>query len=310
MVLGGWVITLCLHEFAHAAVAYLGGDTSVRARGYLTLNPLRYTDLAYSVIMPILLLAVGGIPLPGGAVLVEPGRLRRRWYASLVSAAGPATNLVAGVRAGRRSRRRSRPALGAALSYLALLQFVAGILNLLPIPGFDGFGIIEPYLSPRFTERIRPLRPWIPLVVFVDPVLGAAGQPRGCSPPANELFDLGRREPVLAGVGLRPVPVLGLMAHPVPVLIMQQVFFWRGRTPRCMIGAGVVAESAGERRSHRGLPRPPPGCAPFLDASPTPFHACATAAAMLADAGFRPAGRTRPVAGDAGRVLPRSAAAR
>ncbi len=73
VVLGGWVITLCLHEFAHAAVAYAGGDISVRARGYLTLNPLRYTDLAYSVIIPILLLAVGGIPLPGGAVLVEPG---------------------------------------------------------------------------------------------------------------------------------------------------------------------------------------------------------------------------------------------
>ena len=165
VVLGGWLITLCLHEFAHAAVSYLGGDTSVKARGYLTLNPLRYTDLAYSIIIPILLLAVGGIPLPGGAVLVEPGRLRRRWYASLVSAAGPATNMVAGVvlaviGAGFNS------GLGAALSYLALLQFVAGILNLLPIPGFDGFGIIEPYLSRRLKERIRPLRPWIPLAVF------------------------------------------------------------------------------------------------------------------------------------------------
>src|SRR6478672_3787815 len=97
VVLGGWLITLCLHEFAHAAVAYLGGDISVRARGYLTLNPLRYTDLAYSIVIPILLLAVGGIPLPGGAVLVEPGRLRQRWYASAVSAAGPATNMAAGL---------------------------------------------------------------------------------------------------------------------------------------------------------------------------------------------------------------------
>ena len=165
VVLGGWLITLCLHEFAHAAVAYAGGDVSVKARGYLTLNPLRYTDLAYSIIIPILLLAVGGIPLPGGAVLVEPGRLRRRWYASLVSAAGPLTNMIAGVvlaivAVGFNS------ALGAALSYLALLQFVAGILNLLPIPGFDGFGIIEPYLPRRLMERIRPLRPWIPLAVF------------------------------------------------------------------------------------------------------------------------------------------------
>jgi len=171
VVLGGWVITLCLHEFAHAAVAYAGGDTSVRARGYLTLNPLRYTDLAYSVIIPILLLAVGGIPLPGGAVLVEPGRLRKRWYASVVSAAGPMTNMVAGILIALVASTFTAASggytpLAAALSYLALLQFVAGILNLLPIPGFDGFGIIEPYLSRQFTERLRPFRPWIPLVVF------------------------------------------------------------------------------------------------------------------------------------------------
>ncbi len=165
VVLGGWVVTLCLHEFAHAAVALAGGDVSVRARGYLTLNPLRYTDVAYSVVIPLIVLAIGGIPLPGGAVLVEPGRLRRRWWASVVSAAGPATNLVCGVVLSLVSAQLQTP-LGAALSYLALLQFVAGILNLLPIPGFDGFGILEPYLSARFRERIRPIRPWLPLAVF------------------------------------------------------------------------------------------------------------------------------------------------
>lgn len=165
VVLGGWVITLCLHEFAHAAVALAGGDISVRARGYLTLNPARYTDVTYSVVIPLIVLAVGGIPLPGGAVLVEPGRLRRYWYASLVSAAGPGTNLLCGVVLATVSAGMNS-ALGAALSYLALLQFVAGLLNLLPIPGFDGFGILEPYLSPRFKERIRPVRPWLPLAVF------------------------------------------------------------------------------------------------------------------------------------------------
>ena len=165
VVLGGWVITLCLHEFAHAAVALAGGDISVRAPGYLTLNPARYTDVTYSVLIPLILLAVGGIPLPGGAVLVEPGRLRRHWYASLVSAAGPATNLACGVLLALVSAGLNS-ALGAALAYLALLQFVAGVLNLLPIPGFDGFGILEPYLSPGFKQRIRPLRPWLPLGVF------------------------------------------------------------------------------------------------------------------------------------------------
>jgi len=199
VVLGGWVITLCLHEFAHALVAYVGGDGSVRARGYLTLNPARYTDLATSVIMPIILLAIGGIPLPGGAVLVEPGRLRFRWWASLVSAAGPATNFVCGVVLAIVAAPISSP-LGAALSYLALLQFVAGILNILPIPGFDGFGVLEPYLSPRFTERLRPARPWIPLVAFV--ILFSVPQvSRALFTAANELFVWVGGNPALAGIG-------------------------------------------------------------------------------------------------------------
>ena len=78
VVLAGWVITLCLHEFAHAATALAGGDTSVRASGYLTLNPFRYVNAAYSIVMPLIILVIGGIPLPGGSVLIENHRLRSR----------------------------------------------------------------------------------------------------------------------------------------------------------------------------------------------------------------------------------------
>src|SRR4029077_13634417 len=42
-VTSGWVASLCIHEFGHAVVAYLGGDRAVKSYGYLTLNPLRYT---------------------------------------------------------------------------------------------------------------------------------------------------------------------------------------------------------------------------------------------------------------------------
>lgn len=35
----GWIFSLCLHEFSHALVAYCGGDTSVKEKGYLTFNP-------------------------------------------------------------------------------------------------------------------------------------------------------------------------------------------------------------------------------------------------------------------------------
>lgn len=164
-VLGGWLITLCLHEFAHAVLAMAGGDASVRARGYLTLNPLRYTDAANSLVIPVVLLAIGGIPLPGGAVLVQPGSLRHRWWSSVVSAGGPVTNLLAGLVLARAGAGLDS-GLGAALEFLALLQFVAAILNLLPVPGFDGYGIIAPYLSPRFTASLTPYRTWLPLIAF------------------------------------------------------------------------------------------------------------------------------------------------
>lgn len=166
VILGGWLITLCLHEFAHAAVALAGGDTSVRDRGYLTLNLFRYTDPANSYLIPLILLAIGGIPLPGGAVLVEPHRLRQRWWASLVSAAGPVVNLLAGTILATVATSIDSP-LGAALAFLGLIQFLAGILNLLPVPGFDGFGIITPYLPVSILRTVQPFRAWAPILVFV-----------------------------------------------------------------------------------------------------------------------------------------------
>jgi Zn-dependent protease len=164
-VLGGWVITLCLHEFAHAATALAGGDQSVRSSGYLTLNPARYVDAAGSLIIPIVLLAIGGIPLPGGAVTVRPGLFRFRWWGSLVAAAGPITNLLAGVGIALVAAPFDS-AMGAALSFLALLQFVAGVLNLLPLPGFDGYGILAPYLPRSLTAALARWGMWLPLAVF------------------------------------------------------------------------------------------------------------------------------------------------
>jgi len=113
----------------------------------------------------LVLLAIGGIPLPGGAVLVEPHRLRYRWWSSLVSAAGPTVNLLAGAVITGVSVTISSP-LGGALAFLGLIQFVAGILNLLPVPGFDGFGIITPYLPVAFLRSIQPYRQWAPLALF------------------------------------------------------------------------------------------------------------------------------------------------
>ena len=89
IVFGGWVISLCAHEFAHALAGDLGGDRGVRERGYLSFNPLSYTHVLLSIVLPIVFLFIGGLGLPGGAVYIDRARLRSSRWGSLVSAAGP-----------------------------------------------------------------------------------------------------------------------------------------------------------------------------------------------------------------------------
>ena len=160
VVLIGWIFSLSLHEFAHALVAYYGGDTSVRDKGYLTFNPLKYTHPLYSLALPLLFLFMGGIGLPGGAVYIETWRLRSPKWRSAVSLAGPGANiaLVIVIAIVLQFAPTTPSSFWAGLAFLALLQIYAIILNLIPVPPFDGFGIIEPYLSREMLERIEPIR--------------------------------------------------------------------------------------------------------------------------------------------------------
>jgi Zn-dependent protease len=150
-VLVGWIFSLCLHEFAHAAVAFIGGDTSVREKGYLTFNPLRYVDPIASLFVPLVFLLLGGIGLPGGAVYIDARRLRSKWWACAVALAGPAANLaIAGVLVLALSTDvMARSAAAPALAFLALLQVTAVLLNLLPVPPLDGYRAIVPFLPRR-----------------------------------------------------------------------------------------------------------------------------------------------------------------
>lgn len=169
-IVSGWIVSLCLHEYAHARTALHGGDISIGAKGYLTLNPLAYTHAVLSVVLPVIFVIMGGIGLPGGAVFIERHRIRGRWKHSLISAAGPLTNVLFAVIV-------SAPfwldALDGvpfdvrfALAFMALLQVSAAILNLLPVPGLDGYGIIEPWLSPRLRQQVEPFAPFGLLAVF------------------------------------------------------------------------------------------------------------------------------------------------
>ena len=180
LVLFLWIFSVCLHEFAHAAVAYRGGDITVKDKGYLSMNPLNYLDPIGSIVLPVVFLVMGGIGLPGAAVYIDRRLLRSAHWDSAVSLAGPAMNLLllfllAGILALPEVRSSAH---APALAFLALLQASAVILNLLPLPGFDGYGAIWPYLPDALRAQFDRYAGYAVLALFlllflVEPVARA-----------------------------------------------------------------------------------------------------------------------------------------
>ncbi|MGC0365664.1 Zn-dependent protease [Rhodococcus sp. 27YEA15] len=163
LVVAGWVVTVCLHEFAHAFLAWRHGDTDVAVRGYLTLNPLRYSHPLLSIGLPVVFIALGGIGLPGGAVYLRTGMFSPRVQAR-ISLAGPLTNAAVaiillvvirtyGVDSGHEM-------FWDGLSFLAFLQIMATVLNLIPVPGLDGYGALEPFLATHTRRQLEQFKPY------------------------------------------------------------------------------------------------------------------------------------------------------
>lgn len=178
----GWIVSLCLHESAHALVAFIGGDRSVETRGYLSLDPMAYAQPMLTFGLPVLFVLLGGIGLPGGAVYIERLALRSRWWDSFVSAAGPLAN-AAFLLAIAIPFWLDWPMKGGgggfwfALAVLGYLQATALALNLLPIPGFDGFEIIRPHLPHDMqaqADRFTAISGLLLLALVFIPQFGAA----------------------------------------------------------------------------------------------------------------------------------------
>jgi Zn-dependent protease len=168
VVIVGWIFSLCLHEFSHSIVAYYGGDTSVRDKGYLTFNPLKYTHPVYSIVLPVIFLLLGGIGLPGGAVYIETWRLRSRGWEAAVSLAGPAANLLLAVilEIVLNILPVSSNGIWPGLAFLALMQISALVLNLIPLPPFDGYRAVAPFLNRQVRFGIDQYSNILMLVVF------------------------------------------------------------------------------------------------------------------------------------------------
>jgi Zn-dependent protease len=172
----GWLVSLCLHEFGHAYSAWKYGDRDVEVRGYLTLNPLKYSNPLLSLGLPVLFIALGGIGLPGGAVYVRTRYMTKR-QRTLVSLAGPFANVVLAIALLLPAAflfDEDHQVFWGAVAFLGFLQVTAVLLNLLPIPGLDGYGALEPHLSQDTQRSLEPVKQWgflILLLLLFAPLL-------------------------------------------------------------------------------------------------------------------------------------------
>jgi Zn-dependent protease len=168
-----WAIPLLfaitLHEVAHGWMARYFGDRTAEMLGRLSLNPLRHIDPIGTVLVPGLLLAVGG-PLFGWAkpVPVATSVLRNpRRAMILVALAGPAANLVMAAVwcavLGAILRVNGNQTLDGWITLMAqagiLSNVVLAVFNLLPIPPLDGGRVLVGLLPPRLGTRLEKIEP-------------------------------------------------------------------------------------------------------------------------------------------------------
>lgn len=156
------IISLTLHEFAHAFAAYRLGDPTAKMNGRLTLNPLAHLD-PIGTLMLIFFRIGWGKPVP-----VNPNNFRRPAFDNfLVALSGPATNLALSLIAAIALRLLSSSQ--AAVDFLSLfiiLNTFLMVLNLLPIPPLDGSKVWHLVLNDDSYYALERMGPFIIVAVL------------------------------------------------------------------------------------------------------------------------------------------------
>ncbi len=162
------LFAITLHEVAHGWVANKLGDSTAKMLGRLTINPLKHIDIVGTVIVPAILLFLGGFifgwakPVP-----VNYKNLKNpRRDMALVAAAGPLSNLAMAlfwtlmIKAGILLLQHQSQA-GLWLTYTGqaglTINLILMTLNLLPIPPLDGSRVVESLLPPTLAYSYRKI---------------------------------------------------------------------------------------------------------------------------------------------------------
>ncbi len=194
------VVSLGVHEAAHAWMAYRCGDGTARQLGRLTINPVAHIDPFMTIILPLLLVVSGSPFLFGGAkpVPVNPLNLRHPLRdMMLVALAGPLSNVFLAccfallwkglVYSGAYDL---SALLTQVIAQAMTFNLVLAIFNMIPIPPLDGSRIMAWLLPASVRETYVGLERFGMLIVFGLLFTGLFGTViRGAMNPALDMVD-------------------------------------------------------------------------------------------------------------------------
>jgi Zn-dependent protease len=165
IVFGSILLSMAIHEAMHAFMAHALGDTTARDEGRLTLNPLKHIDLYTTVLLPMVLIAVGIPPFfAAKPVPFNPNRVKYEEFgAALVGIAGPLTNFILAVVAAL-GMKFFGVAVGTdtfhILSIFVIVNLGFFVFNMIPFPPLDGSRLLyafAPEPLQRFMYQIESM---------------------------------------------------------------------------------------------------------------------------------------------------------